>query len=571
MKMMQKIKTKMPMKKLMALLLTGIMTAGVLAGCGSKEGKEAGEHSEEIKAAYVDGVFDPKSVTDGVELTIAIPGDSLVEDYETNAMTQKIEEEFGVDLTFLVLPSADYDSKMNLMVSGGDELPDIIFDAQGWQSWAEEDVLVELSDFYNDENCSANIREGIERSGVDLLSYLTDTDGKIYAVPSYNDEIFAESYQKMWIYQPWLDALGLEVPTTIEEYYNYCKLVVAKDMNGNGKADEVGLSGNSLGEWFDFLMSSFIYAHDPDWRIVEDGKVSYAFTTDEWKEGLKYIKKFFDEGLIPDVTLTQSADGFRKIWHAEEVQLFSFVYFIYNGSSLETRGNYTCIPALEGPDGTINSCKIPAVANAGAVITTDCENPLAAFLVCDYMCNPEMSITQRFGGQGVDWDYWEDIKDDYDEEEFVPSLEEAGIVFYAYDMINWWTKNPGQNESYRYAGPYILDRGLMNGYGLWTGAADDNIRTLAELEEVSVQSALDCIEYQPKEVYDFGPLSLEEQNEWSDTYANMYQYVKETTGAFLTGKKDIDAEWDSYIKELEKLQYKEYLEVLQTAYDRAHK
>lgn len=111
----------------------------------------------------------------------------------------------------------------------------------------------------------------------------------------------------------------------------------------------------------------------------------------------------------------------------------------------------------------------------------------------------------------------------------------------------------------------------MNGYGLWTGAADNNIRTLAELEEISVQSALDCIENQPKEVFDFGPLSLEEQNEWGDTYANLYQYVKESTGAFLTGKKDIDAEWNNYIKELEKLEYKEYLEVLQTAYDRAHK
>ena len=78
--MMQKIKTKMPMKKLVAFVLAGIMTAGVLTGCGSKEGKESGGYSEEIKAAYVDGVFDPKSVTDGVELTIAIPCDSLVED-----------------------------------------------------------------------------------------------------------------------------------------------------------------------------------------------------------------------------------------------------------------------------------------------------------------------------------------------------------------------------------------------------------------------------------------------------------------------------------------------------------
>lgn len=569
--MMQKIKMKMPMKKLVALVLVGIMIVGVLSGCGSKEeDKGSSEIAEAIQAAYVDGVFDPKSVTDGVELTIAVARDSLVEDYETNAMTKRIEEELGVDLTFLVLPSADYDSKMNLLVSGGDELPDIIFDAKGWKSWADEGVLVELSEFYNDENCSANIQEGIERAGVDLLSYLADTDGEIYAIPSYNDEIFAESYQKMWIYQPWLDALGLEAPTTIEEYYEYCKLVVANDMNGNGKADEVGLSGTSLGAWFDFLMSSFIYAHNSNWRIVEDGQVGFAFTTDEWKEGLKYIKKFFDEGLIPDVTLTQSSDSFNKIWYAEEVQLFSFVYYIYNGPSLETRGNYTCIPALEGPDGTINSCKIPAVANAGAVITTDCENPLAAFLVLDYMCNPEMSISQRFGGQGVDWDYWEDIKDDYEEEEFVPSLEEAGMLFYAYDMINWWTNNSGQNESYRFAGPYILDRSLMNGYGLWTGAADDNIRTLAELEEISVQSAIDCIEYQPEEVYDFGPLSLEEENEWADTYTNLYRYVNEVTGQFLMGVKDIDADWDSYIKELENLQYKEFLEVLQTAYDRVH-
>ena len=42
------------------------------------------------------------------------------------------------------------------------------------------------------------------------------------------------------------------------------------------------------------------------------------------------------------------------------------------------------------------------------------------------------------------------------------------------------------------------------------------------------------------------------------------------TSAFLSGEKDIDKEWNSYIKELENIGYEDYLEVLQTAYDRVH-
>ena len=193
-----------------------------------------------------------------------------------------------------------------------------------------------------------------------------------------------------------MDELGLEVPETMEEFYEACKLVVENDMNGNGKADEVAVSGTSLERWFDCMMSSFVYAHEENWRVVEDGKISLAYTTDEWKEGIKYIKKFFDEGLIPEETLTQASAQYNTLLYSSTPKVFAFSDFQYSGTDTARRAEYTAIPALKGPKGVQYSAYEFRIPTPGAVITTDCENPLAAFLVCDYMCSLEMSLTQRF-------------------------------------------------------------------------------------------------------------------------------------------------------------------------------
>ena len=48
---------------------------------------------------------------------IAISDAINVEDFETNTMTLMLEEACGVDLTFDVYPSTDYNSKINMMIS----------------------------------------------------------------------------------------------------------------------------------------------------------------------------------------------------------------------------------------------------------------------------------------------------------------------------------------------------------------------------------------------------------------------------------------------------------------------
>lgn len=41
--------------------------------------------------------------------------------------------------------------------------------------------------------------------------------------------------------------------------------------------------------------------------------------------------------------------------------------------------------------------------------------------------------------------------------------------------------------------------------------------------------------------------------------------------AFMTGTRDIEAEWDSYLAQLEALRLPEFLNVVQQAYDRMYK
>lgn len=560
------------MKRLLCFGISAVMVASMLTGCGNGGNGGSGSNSsalvEEQAKKYAD-ITDVKEVTDGVKLTIAVPSNAKVLDFNTNNQTKMIEEALGVDLEYIELPSADYTSKLNVMIMGGEELPDIIFSPGGYTNWIEEGVLYDLSAFYKNDTFAKNINIGAERSGKDIVNYITRPEGGIYCVPRFVEETYTSVQQKLWVYQPWLDQLGAQVPTTLDEYYSLCQKVVATDLNGNGKKDEIGITGTGLGMWFDFLMSSFVYAHDDSWRLIEDGKISFAYTTDEWKEGLKYMKKFFDEGLIPKETLSQATDQYKAIYNASTPTLFSFVDWNYTGTDLTRRAEYTVVPALTGPEGVRYSCNQPVIPTAGAVITTDCENPLAAFLVCDFMCSEEMSLTQRYGERGVDWDYMEDVTV-ASADQFVPTFEGYDVKFYPYDMIGFWNSTEAQSKCYRQVGPMILDMTITAGAGVWTQSPDENTRTLAELELITADAALACYPDQPKEVIDFAPLTMEETSEAADIKSAVNSYVEEMTCAFLSGEKDIDASWDEFVEELDNIGLNEYLETLQKAYDRVH-
>ena len=579
--------------RLFALLLSGSMLAAVMTGCGNSESKtdesvknSAGteeSQSESVKDSGAETVgsseeaskedFDPKSIAEGVTITIAIPENVKVENHETNDMTLMIEEALGVNLEFEVYPSADYTSKLNLMVMTGDELPDIIMNPSSVDAWAAEGALIDLTEYYENPDLSATIRQAGELAGVDFAQQLRTADGKIYAAPAYSGAQTGVVWEKPWVYTPWLDAVGLDVPVTTEEFYEACKLVCESDPNGNGKKDEIAFTdggfGNSNDAWFNCLMSAFIYAHDSEYRVVEDGQISFAYTTDAWKEGLKYIRRFFEEGLVPEEALTQDSTQYQAQVYSDVQTVFAFFGWQLNGTDLERKAGMMHIPALKGPEGVQYAMYKLGTANQGAVITSDCENPEVAFLVLDYMCGEEMSISQRYGKRGVNWDYWDEAKVD-DRSRYSAKYDGYDISIIVYDDASFWGSTETQNVSWLQVGPQVIDKTIFNGIAILTDVSTPEEEMQLKITTGINNAVLDCLNYSPDEVIVTLPLTEKENEATSDIKATLKNYLTESICAFLVGSKDIDAEWDAYLAELERIGYQTVLDVYQTAYDRVN-
>lgn len=102
------------------------------------------------------------------------------------------------------------------------------------------------------------------------------------------------------------------------------------------------------------------------------------------------------------------------------------------------------------------------------------------------------------------------------------------------------------------------------------GSTPEEELTILNINKTN-KAIIDGNTYGRKEVVSYMPLTLEETESVSDIKATLGTYVIEMTSAFLTGNKDIDADWDAYIAELDKIGYKKILEVYQAAYDRLYK
>ena len=75
-------------------------------------------------------------------LTMWIPEDLRVEDWDTNMMTQWLEEQLGCELKFIVQPSTDYTTKVNMALTVGaiEDLPDVILGGDGTVSFSDSNV-----------------------------------------------------------------------------------------------------------------------------------------------------------------------------------------------------------------------------------------------------------------------------------------------------------------------------------------------------------------------------------------------------------------------------------------------
>lgn len=516
------------------------------------------ESSSSGNADSVTGPGELPITKEKTTIKIMTHANSLVEDFATNAFTKYLEEKTNIHIEWDILPEKSASEKLNLVLASGEDLPDVIM-TMGI-SPAQQMI-------FGGQGLFRPLNDLIEQYGTETnkmfeaMPYVKDTitapDGNIYAMPAPNEGFHAMFMQKMWIYKPWLDKLGLAMPTTTEEFYNVLQAFKTKDPNGNGKADEIPFSGSPTGyltQVHNFLLNSFTYS-PMSWLTANNGKIEVPYNKPEWKEGLKYLRRLYADGLMDAQALTQDGNQLKQLGENPDVPILGAVSTLHMGEFTQFFGEsgrwleYVAVPPLKGPAGVQVTPYDPyGVLNTGAyVITKDAKNPEAAFRLLDFMYNTETTLRSSYGEPGSEWEWAKDGEIGINGEQAVwKALKSWGNV---------------QNVHWSLSGP------IFNPSTLRLSQVDDPTNPLEKMLYTETKEKYDPYKAGLDQIVPPLYLSDEDSSEIADVQLTLHNRANEMLVRSITGDVDIDKEWDAYVSSLNDMNLARYLELYQKAYD----
>jgi putative aldouronate transport system substrate-binding protein len=345
--------------------------------------------------------------------------------HQDSKLTKYLEELTNVKINWVEVVEADvFPERQNLILASGD-LPDVIMSAWGMSAqqaytYGVNGTLLPLNDLIEEK--MPDLKRHLEEWPA-YTAQLTSPDGNIYALPDLEAGCFHCFYSaKFFIYKPWVEGLGLKwPPETTDELYDMLVAFRDRDPNGNGQKDEIPLMGSAAGGWntnpMFFIMNSFIYTDTSNFLQRDKGKISFVADTKEWRDGLKYLSKLVEEGLLSPETYVQHNDNLRAlVEHPDAPKVGSvpagwFGVFSINGGGTGRFADYWPVAPLKGPNGVQWARFQPAAVRFHTKITNVADRPdiIAQWANWFYedASGPGVGnqFTWNFAEEGVHWRY----------------------------------------------------------------------------------------------------------------------------------------------------------------------
>ena len=538
----------MKKRKLLCLVLTLCCIVTAFAGCGDKK------ENEIVRDYTLSDVNEFPVVDKKVELNVFATKSAFVADFETNEFTKWYEEKTGVHINWTV-PSGDAQQSFNLMIASG-EYPDVILgmglSREQVMNLVSQGILVDIKDEI--EEYGYYIKKMFEEEPSALKN--VTIGNAIYGVPKVSADFQGRFECGMWVYQPWLEKLGIDEPQNTEEFYQMLKAFKEQDPNGNGKADEIPLAARGVRNWNQgiesYIMSAFIPT-DSERTYVDNGKVKYAAVQPEYREGLRYLNKLYKEGLLYQDTFIIDRNQLTAIGENETPILGastgSYQGFFCNPTATSERYHeFVSIPPLEGPDGkretvakrsTLNGCSF--------MVTKECPDPALAVKWVDWLLSTEGK--QKSQDRGLS----------------ITRKAEEGELGVDGQQALWTIEQKSAEEQAKYSN--ATQNIAWSNCTIWYKSLEESIRT-HNPSRVNDEAYKFYTQYLPYASPNHPFFSiLEEDVEEASDYNTIADEVDAYFVKFVTGELDLDKDWDAYIKGLNNLGLERYMEILQRSYD----
>lgn len=527
---------KKRLTKLMALLLAGAMVF-TAAGCGNSGSKEDsnGPVNENDAESGEETAESGTTITFPLEEPIEIT--ALNMDFNrdrTQYADQMYEKYTNVKINWTLEPSSDLSTVVNLKLNSG-ELPDMmVVSKSATEQFADQGLFVDFMDYLDK---MPNLKAWMDRIPA-IYNDTADGDGHLYCLTNFNTR---GQVPRQPIYRKDLfEKENIPVPKTVDELYDALVTLKEKYPDSIPVVSRWG-AGNLIGH------VSNLYQCKNDFYLDEDTQTyEYGPATDKFKAAIATLQKFYGAGLIDPEFATVSDD--------------QFVDRITSGKAMFMFAEYTCCLNTEA-EGDWNG--------NGQKNNPDFE--LAPMPVIETEFGPGKMQVQSPTGRGG---FAIAVSANSEHVDEIMALLDYQLSDEMIDLVNWGI----EGETYEVSDgkkSWLIDAekkkelGIDGRTGMWIPLDQDcSDANLDEADREIVWDANSKVDdfamYDPKVSIGF---SVEEQEQKSEIMTPISTYVDEELMNFITGKKNMDSDWETFRETLNSMGYETVLQMYRDKYD----
>lgn len=450
-----------------------------------------------------------------------------------------IEEKTNVTFDLTIVARTDYNDKVSALVNSG-SAPYIIPKVYDSTAYEDSGQVVAISDWVQ---YMPNFQKAVKAWGMqDDLNQILTSDGKYYRLPGMW-EANAGGYS-LAIRKDIFEAAGVDLSNeanwTWDDFID--ALVKVKEYTG---ADYVWSDGFQFGSTMNLAASAYNvtggYSSDGgDWGLRNGVKFDFdkdefyfADTTDEYKEYLKVLKTLYDRGLLDPETFTQDTTTAQAKFYRGESYVLNMNYQILsdtlNGKmQVEGAELYFLVPPM-GSAGNINLSSNSGRLENGIMIS---QNALKELGEEGFIKMLRFIDWLWYSDEGQTLVLWGVEGETYTKD---------GDKFVLNSDIYYNGINPGAPKKLN------VDYGFGGGVFAYGGSKELRYSKFSEGEvEWNERVANNRVSAK------LNPPILADELEKEDLNlikVPLMDYVNTSALEFITGKRDIEKDWDTYVSE----------------------
>lgn len=512
----------MKTRRFLLFMLIATLALSSLAGCGKKDTGTVGENDPDEKIT--------------IDYWVPFNSSQYIPNLNESEMYKELEERTGVHVNF-IHPSEEERLEQFYLMLNKKELPDVIqtYPAEykgGVDKAIEDGVYLRLNELIAEH--APNYQKLLDEDP-ELARQVTTDAGNIYAFHLIGIDEEEPAWWGPVFRGDWLEELDLEIPETIDEWYNVLTQFKEKK---NAQAPLV-MSASGI-DPYGTLVSA--YGIGPGF-YNDNGTPKYGPIQPEFKEYLTTMNKWYNEGLLDQDFATRDSGGRDAVITSGETGAYLTEYALidkYLAAIQSTDPDVKFVaaemPTLEKGDNAQYRVVNTRSGGYEAAITTSAKNPEAIVKWFDYAYSEEGFNLFNYGIEGVSYEMVDG------KPEFTDLLANNP------DGLDYWTVS---NKYKLDVGPYLRDYKAIAG-----GFTENNLDAMEQWTKAGTDLVLPSIKFTP-----------EEDEIYSDIMSDISTYREEMVLKFIVGEEPL-SKFDDYVEEIKKNGIADVEKIYQDALDR---